>query len=104
MTINDSDADRLTDLAGRAARLRAEIIALADELSAIASSPTPEPIRTVAPSLLTVDEAAAALSLSRTAVYELMKSGDLASVQIGVRRRVPVTAVDSYVARLTGAA
>jgi hypothetical protein len=33
-----------------------------------------------------------------------MRTGDLGSVQIGVRRRVPVTAIDAYVARLTGAA
>jgi len=104
MSTKDADADRFAELAGRAARLRAEIGALADELSAIASSPAPEPTRSITPSLLTVDEAAAALSLSRTAVYELMRTGDLGSVQIGVRRRVPVTAIDAYVARLTGAA
>jgi excisionase family DNA binding protein len=104
MSTKDADADRLAELAGRAARLRAEIGALADELSAIASAPAPEPTRSITPSLLTVGEAAAALSLSRTAVYELMRTGDLGSVQIGVRRRVPMTAIDAYVARLTGAA
>jgi excisionase family DNA binding protein len=104
MTIKDASADRFAELAGRAARLQAEIGALADELDSIASTHEPEPTRVIAPTLLTVGEAATALSLSRTAVYELMRTGELGSVRIGARRRVPVAAVDAYVARLTGAA
>lgn len=42
--------------------------------------------------------------MSRTAVFGLLRSGDLNSVQIGNRRRVPVAALDNYVASLTGAA
>ena len=104
MTQLDPRADRFADLADRAARLRAEIATLAEELTAIAESPPTEPARVISPALLTVDEAATALSLSRSAVYELMRSGDLTSVQIGARRRIPVKAIDAYVAQLTGAA
>jgi len=33
-----------------------------------------------------------------------MRAGQPGSVQIGARRRVPVAAVDTYVAQITGAA
>ncbi len=39
---------------------------------------------------------------SRSAVYEPMCSGELSPVLIGARRRVRVTAIDAYVAQLTG--
>lgn len=51
--------------------------------------------------LLTVEEAAERLSIGRTAVFALLKAGELDSVQIGRLRRVPVEAVDAYVARLS---
>ncbi|GAA2665252.1 MULTISPECIES: helix-turn-helix domain-containing protein [Actinosynnema] len=56
----------------------------------------PEPAR----SLLTVEAAAAQLSVSRTTMYALLKSGDVASVLIGKLRRVPATALAAYVGRL----
>lgn len=49
------------------------------------------------PLLLRVDEAAEALALSRTKVYELMASGELESVKVGRSRRVPRSALDSLV-------
>lgn len=49
------------------------------------------------PLLLRVDEAAEALAVSRTKVYELMASGELESVKLGRSRRVPVDAVVSFV-------
>jgi excisionase family DNA binding protein len=53
--------------------------------------------------LLRPEEAAIALNISRTAVYGLMGSGELASITIGRRRRVPQTAVDGFIAaRLAG--
>lgn len=51
--------------------------------------------------LLTPEQAAHALSIGRTTVYELMLSGALASVKIGASRRVPIQAVQDYVATLT---
>ena len=47
-----------------------------------------------------VDEAATALRLSRSLVYELIRSGRLRSVKQGRRRLVPVSALDEYVASL----
>ena len=50
--------------------------------------------------LLTVEEAAARLSFSRTRVYALIKSGDIDSVRVGRLRRIPADAVLHYAARL----
>jgi excisionase family DNA binding protein len=54
--------------------------------------------------LLTPAEAARALGIGRTKVYELMASGALASVRIGRCRRVPREALAELVVTLRGAA
>jgi excisionase family DNA binding protein len=53
---------------------------------------TPEP----PPRLLTVSQAAKALSLGVSTVHELIRSGALVSVKIGAARRVPVEALDTF--------
>jgi excisionase family DNA binding protein len=50
-----------------------------------------------------VEEAAAALRLSRSMLYELIRSGQLRTVKQGRRRLVPVTALAEYVASLESA-
>lgn len=50
--------------------------------------------------LYRVEDAAALLSVSRTRVYELIRSGQLRTVQVGKSRRVPARSLDEYVARL----
>lgn len=50
--------------------------------------------------LLTPTEAAQALGIGRTKLYELLGSGALASVWIGASRRIPKPAVDEFVANL----
>jgi excisionase family DNA binding protein len=52
------------------------------------------------PLLLTVEEAARELRLSRSKVYELMSAGEIKSVTIGRSRRVPSEATAEYVSRL----
>ena len=52
------------------------------------------------PLLLTAEEAARALRVGRSKVYELMRSGALRSVKIGGSRRVSATALAEYVAAL----
>jgi excisionase family DNA binding protein len=47
--------------------------------------------------LLTAQEAAQALGVSRTKVYDLMRSGRLRSVKIGGSRRIPVDALAELV-------
>jgi excisionase family DNA binding protein len=50
--------------------------------------------------LLTVPEAAAALAISRSKLYELLAAGLVRSVRIDGSRRIPVEALEAYVACL----
>jgi len=50
--------------------------------------------------LLSVEAAAKQLSLSRTRLYALIKSGDIESVRVGRLRRIPADALPQFVARL----
>jgi excisionase family DNA binding protein len=50
--------------------------------------------------LLTPEEAAEALGICRSKLYELLRAGVIESVHIGASRRVPVAAVVEYVERL----
>lgn len=49
--------------------------------------------------LLTVPEAAQALGLGRSVVYELLLAGELTRVKIGRARRIPVGALETFIAR-----
>lgn len=53
--------------------------------------------------LLSVDEASRALRLSRSMIYELIRSGRLRTVKQGRRRLVPVVALTEYVDALASA-
>ena len=52
--------------------------------------------------LLTVEQVAEALAIGRTAVYELISSQRLGSVRIGGSRRIPIPALQRFVAQLSG--
>lgn len=65
-----------------------------DLLTVGRAAPSPSPL------LLTVRQAAAALGVGRTTVYELIGAGDLEVVHIGRSARVPVAAVEEFVDRL----
>ena len=49
--------------------------------------------------LLNVNEAATALGLGRSLVYTLVATGELNSIKIGRARRIPVGAIDEFIAR-----
>ena len=51
-------------------------------------------------SLLTVEAAAQRLSIGRTTMYALLKSGQINSVRIGRLRRIPADALTAYTTRL----
>jgi excisionase family DNA binding protein len=48
--------------------------------------------------LLTVPEAAEALAISRSKLYELLAAGVVASIRVDGSRRIPLTALESYIA------
>jgi excisionase family DNA binding protein len=50
--------------------------------------------------LLTPEEAAEALGISRSLLYQLLRSQQLKSVRIGHCRRIPAVALDEFVAAL----
>lgn len=60
----------------------------------------PLPRRTTERKLLTVEEAADWLSIGRTRMFALVKSGEVESVQIGRSRRIHPDAIDAYARRL----
>jgi excisionase family DNA binding protein len=62
--------------------------------------PVPQPVRL----LLTVGEGAAALGIGRTLFYDLLMRGTIYSVKVGAARRVPLAALQAYVAQLCGEA
>jgi excisionase family DNA binding protein len=49
--------------------------------------------------LLTVAEAAAVLAIGRTTLYELIATGQLATVHIGRAVRIPRAELEAFVAR-----
>ncbi|WP_018683367.1 helix-turn-helix domain-containing protein [Actinokineospora enzanensis] len=51
--------------------------------------------------LHTVEAAAAQLSISRTRMYALIKTGDIHTVRIGRLRRVPHDALTTFTQRLS---
>jgi excisionase family DNA binding protein len=63
-------------------------------------TPTPMAVTSTERVLLSVEEAAERLSISRTRVYALIKTGALVSVRVGRLRRVPAEALTEFTARL----
>jgi excisionase family DNA binding protein len=51
------------------------------------------------PLLVRVEEAARLLSLSRSAVYELLDRGELPSVRYGAARRIPLAGLREWISR-----
>ncbi len=60
-------------------------------------APKERPVERV---LLRPEEAAHALAISRSKVYQLMAARRLGSVLVGGSRRVPIEAIDEFVLRL----
>jgi excisionase family DNA binding protein len=85
--------------------LAALLAQLVDALTEQGSTPAiPEPRPAPDRVLLTVEEAAEQLGIGRTTMFALIREGAVESVQIGRLRRVPVTAVQAYAARLVAEA
>ncbi|WP_349260063.1 helix-turn-helix domain-containing protein [Actinocrinis sp.] len=52
------------------------------------------------PLVYTIPEAATALRISRTKLYELLDSGEIESIHIGRSRKIPADALRTYIDRL----
>jgi excisionase family DNA binding protein len=88
---NRSNADTTADASSR----HRGIGSSGSESLSTGEQPEMPPVRL----LLTVPEAAEALGVSRSVVYELMDSGDLRNIKIGRSRRVLVTSLEEFIAR-----
>ncbi|MEU8656921.1 helix-turn-helix domain-containing protein [Actinoplanes philippinensis] len=53
------------------------------------------------PRVLRVEEAAHALGIGRSLVYDLIRTGRLRSFKVGSRRLIPVAAIDETIAKLS---
>ncbi|MEV5895764.1 helix-turn-helix domain-containing protein [Nonomuraea fuscirosea] len=51
--------------------------------------------------LFTVPEAAEALAISRSKLYQLLATGAVDSIRIDGSRRIPISALTDYITRLT---
>jgi excisionase family DNA binding protein len=58
------------------------------------------PERSIAPILLTPEQAAEMLGIGRWKLYDLLRRRELPSVRIGSCRRIPASAIDQFVADL----
>jgi excisionase family DNA binding protein len=65
---------------------------------------TPRNAQGVSKLLITVNEAAASLSVGRPKMWQLVMSGEVPSIKIGASRRIPVHALEDYVQRQLAAA
>ena len=54
--------------------------------------------------LYTPKQAAVALGIGRSKLYDLLRSGELESIHIGAARRVPTRALDEFIQRRRAAA
>ena len=61
----------------------------------MAEGSDPEPV------LLSVDQAVRACALSRSTLYQLIRSGEIATVKLGGRRLIPYKGLQALVERLT---
>jgi excisionase family DNA binding protein len=55
---------------------------------------------TTSPLLFSVEEAAQLLGIGRTFMFQLVATGEISSLKIGKRRKIPREALDQYIERL----
>lgn len=79
--------------AARVAALFAELVELMTDTEGVV---VPTPRQAADDALLTVEEAAERLHIGRTRMFALLKSGEIASVQIGRSRRIHPRAIAAY--------
>ena len=85
----------------RETAIRDAILALTAAIMAAVRDET-TPVANAPGRLLSIDEAAAALGLGRTALYPELMSGRLRSFKVGRRRLIPASAIDAYIEARAG--
>lgn len=81
---------------GHEAAVRAAVDHLvAALLAAVRAEVTP--VSAAPERLLSIDQAASALGIGRTALYGELTNGRLRSFKVGRRRLIPVSAIDAYI-------
>ncbi len=58
-------------------------------------------VTSTSPRVLRVEEAARALGIGRSLVYDLIRTGRLRSLKVGSRRLIPITAIDEVISELS---
>ena len=94
------------DTSGELRRLARDLVIAAERLDSLAralvgtsqtaANPSGDSLP-VAPRLFTVPEVMERLSLGRATVYNLIRTGELASIKIGRSRRVTPAALNDYI-------
>jgi excisionase family DNA binding protein len=97
---DDSPASTARQAADIAAELTARLRALVRDVTRLTEQLAAPPRRTAPTVMLTPEEAAEALRVSRTVVFTLIRDGALHSVKIGASRRIPAVALAEYADRL----
>jgi excisionase family DNA binding protein len=77
--------------AGRPARVES-VLAVADHVAS--------PLGRAGQLLYSVEEAAGLLGIGRTFMFHLLATGEIDSLKIGRRRKIPLDAIDGYIERL----
>ncbi|GHF74256.1 excisionase family DNA binding protein [Amycolatopsis bartoniae] len=90
-------ANEISELAATLAQLARTIAERETEPAAPPARVLPERV------MLTAEEAAEQLGIGRTLMFKLLRTGQIESVRIGRLRRVPVSAIRAYAARLVDA-
>lgn len=88
---------------GRDTEIALVVARLVELVSSQAPVEAPQPRQMPERVLLTVEEAAERLGISRTTTFRLVRTGEIESVRIGRLRRIHVDAVNAYAARLVAA-
>lgn len=86
----------VTPTRNRRADITGEVVDMTTDTTAVPGDEHHRALRV----LLTVEAAAERLSISRTRMYALIKSGEVTSVRVGRLRRIPVSALEAFTARL----
>jgi len=97
-----ADGDQAVAIRRQVAELARQTEALAETARQLAAQVTELVERPVVrPQALSVDATAESLSLSRSAVYHLLSTGQLVSAKVGTRRLIPLSAIEAFLATAT---